>query len=221
MGGRRWSSTSTSGRSGRTASASTSPPTTGASTVSITIDDVVVPEGTPIGPALAAVGFSEIDTGLAADAGGRRSRRPMLSLRVRAAGDAPRLVRAHAGCGPRPTDRWRSDPEPTMVRDVELPAARTLEPAVTVRLDQRASDAVLAGLLGIDGPQASSRLVGASSAAGWAATDGDPATAWQTPFAGAVGATLDLTATAPIEAFQITQLGGDHSPVTAVRLARR
>ena len=33
-----------------------------------------------------------------------------------------------------------------------LPAARTFEPAVTVRLDQRASDAVLARLLGIDGP---------------------------------------------------------------------
>ena len=38
-------------------------PTSGPSTVTITIDCVVVPDPT-IGPALAAVGFAEVDTGL-------------------------------------------------------------------------------------------------------------------------------------------------------------
>ena len=61
---------------------------------------------------------------------------------------------------------------------------------MTVRLDQRATDAVLAELLGIDGPRASARLTGVPSAAGWAAADGDAATAWITPFGHVVGAAL-------------------------------
>ena len=69
-----------------------------------------------------------------------------------------------------------------MVREITVPAAQAFTPTVTVRLDQRATDAVLAGLLGITGAQASARLTGAPSAAGWSATDGDPATAWITPF---------------------------------------
>jgi arabinofuranan 3-O-arabinosyltransferase len=191
-------------------------PTAGPSTVKITIDDVVVPAGTPIGPALAAVGFSEVDTGLA----------PTLEV-VRPPADAADAVRAAGGTPVSyvltrlrtdPTDRWRSDPEPTIVRDIELPASRSLTPTITVRLDRRASDAVLAGLLGIDGPQASARLTGVATAAGWAATDGDPATAWQTPFAGAVGATLDLTTPSELRSFTITQPGGEHSTITGLRV---
>ncbi len=80
-----------------------------------------------------------------------------------------------------------------MVRELELPGGSLVRARRSrVRLDQRATDDVLAGLLGISGPTASRRLTGAPTAAGWAATDGDPATAWTTPFGGAVGATLDL-----------------------------
>ena len=89
---------------------------------------------------------------------------------------------------------------------------------MTVRLDQRATDSVLADLLGISGPTASTRLVGAATAAGWAAADGDPSTAWTTPFSGAVGATLDLTNDAETTRIELTQPSGEHSPITAVRL---
>ena len=37
-----------------------------------------------------------------------------------------------------------------MVREIDVPAEQAFTPTVTVRLDQRATDAVLAGLLGID-----------------------------------------------------------------------
>ena len=94
----------------------------------------------------------------------------------------------------RPSDRWRSDPEPAMVREFDVPTDRSFAPAVTVRLDQRATDAVLADLLGIQGAVASSRLTGVATAAGWRATDGDPSTAWITPFGEAVGARLDRPA---------------------------
>ena len=80
------------------------------------------------------------------------------------------------------------------------PTDRTLTPEVTVRLDQRAADSVLAELLGISGPTAATRLTGTATAAGWAAADGDPSTAWTTPFSAAVGATLELTNDAETDA---------------------
>ena len=74
----------------------------------------------------------------------------------------------------RPTDRWRSDPEPTMVRRFDVSTDSSFTPEITVRLDQRASDATLAALLGITGPQADRRLIGAATAAGWALADARP-----------------------------------------------
>ena len=118
----------------------------------------------------------------------------------------------------RPSDRWRSDPEPTMVRELELPTARSFVPQVSVRLDQRAPDAVLAGLLGISGPTASRRLTGTPTTAGWAAVDGDPATSWTTPFGAAVGATLELVNDAERTSLELTQPSGEHSPITGIRL---
>ena len=112
----------------------------------------------------------------------------------------------------RPTDRWRSDPEAAMVREITVPAEQAFTPAVTVRLDQRATDAVLAELLGITGAQASARLTGATSAAGWSATDGDPATAWITPFGQAVGSTLDAQAAAPAVRARPSRSGWATSP---------
>ena len=82
-------------------------------------------------------------------------------------------------------------------------------PQVTVRLDQRASDAVLAGLLGIEGPRASVRLTGVSEAAGWAVADLSPSTAWITPFDRAEGARLIVpTPYRPIPTLAITQPDG-------------
>jgi arabinofuranan 3-O-arabinosyltransferase len=192
------------------------PPTTGPSTVRITIEDVVVPDPT-LGPALAAVGFAEVGTGLA----------PTVEV-VRPPADAVAALAAVGEETPvsfvltrlrtRPTNRWRSDPEPALVREIELPGARSFDPGITVRLHQRASDDVLAELLGITGPRADRRLTGAAAAAGWAAADGDPTTAWTTPFARAVGATLELRSDTELTSFTLTQPGGEHSPITSLRL---
>ncbi|MET0579573.1 MAG: alpha-(1-_3)-arabinofuranosyltransferase family protein, partial [Ilumatobacteraceae bacterium] len=190
-------------------------PTDGASSITITIDSVAVPDPT-LGPALAAVGFAEIGTGLPPTVEVVRPPSDAVSA-IADAFDTP-VSFVLSRLRTRPTDRFRSDPEPTMIREIELPAERTFVPAVTVRLDQRATDAVLADLLGISGPQASNRLVGAASAAGWSAADGDPATSWTTPFSGAVGSTLELTTDAELTTLTLTQPGDEHSSITDIRL---
>ena len=169
-------------------------PTSGPSTVTITIDGVVVPDPT-LGPASAAVGFSEVDFGLGPTI--EVVRPPVVvTSAMTSGGTATPVTYVLTRLRTRPTDRWRSDPEAAMVREITVPAEQAFTPTVTVRLDQRATDAVLAGLLGITGAQASARLTGAPSAAGWSATDGDPTTAWITPFGQAVGSTLDAQAAA-------------------------
>jgi arabinofuranan 3-O-arabinosyltransferase len=193
------------------------PPTDGPSTVTVTIDSVVVPDLTPAA-AWAAVGFSEIDFGLG----------PTVEV-VRLPRDVPDAISAARGNTPvtfvlsrlrtRPTDRWRSDPEPAMVREIQLAADQSFTPAITVRLDQRATDGVLAQLLGVGGAQADARLTGVASAAGWAVTDDDPATAWITPFGRAVGSSLEVQAPEDVTELTITQRTGDFSPITALRLS--
>ena len=191
-------------------------PTSGPSTVTITIDGVVVPDPT-LGPASAAVGFSEVDFGLGPTI--EVVRPPVVvTSAMTSSGTATPVTYVLTRLRTRPTDRWRSDPEAAMVREITVPAEQAFTPTVTVRLDQRATDAVLAGLLGITGAQASARLTGATSAAGWSATDGDPATAWITPFGHAVGSTLDAQAAAPLSELTVTQRLGDFSPVTGLRL---
>lgn len=183
--------------------------------VTITIDAVVVPDPGDIGPALAAVGFAEIDVGLD----------PTLEVVVPPPGPdqgATATTTVLTRLRTRPTDRWRSDPEASIVRDVTI--ADVAAPAggfhveATLRLDQRATDAVLAELLGIDGATASDRLTGVAAAAGWAATDDDAQTAWITPFADPLGATLDVTLGEPTSSFELRQPTGDFSPVTSLRL---
>ena len=189
-------------------------PTTGPSTVSLTIESVVVPPGTA--EPLAAVGFAEVDAGLGpTDEVVRLPTDAIVALR-----DSPERALSYVftRLRTRPSDRWRADPEPTMQREFEVPGDRTFTPAVTVRLDQHADDRTLAELLGIDGAVASSRLTGVAGAGGWAATDGDPGTSWITPFGAAAGARLDLSIGGPIRALTITQPIGDFSPITGLRL---
>ena len=60
-----------------------------------------------------------------------------------------------------PLDRWRSDPEPSVVRRLALPRALPTDAAVTLRLDRRATDEVLASLTGQDrGDLVDRRLAG-------------------------------------------------------------
>lgn len=91
-----------------------------------------------------------------------------------------------------PTDRWRSDPEPVIRRVFDLSDSREVTPAVSVRLDRRASDLLLADLWDVDLATSDARLVGVPSAAGWAALDGDPDTRWTSAFGGSTGATITI-----------------------------
>ncbi len=92
----------------------------------------------------------------------------------------------------RPTNRWRSDPETHLVRSFTLSDERSATTSITARLDQRASDTTVAALLGWTGTTATRRLTGVPAMGGWAATDGDPATAWVTPFGQAIGSAVTI-----------------------------
>lgn len=117
-----------------------------------------------------------------------------------------------------PTDRWRSDPEWRIARRLDVPSAQSTQVVATVRLDRRASDSVVAELVGIDGPMASARLIGVPSAGGWAAADGDVGTAWITPFNQVVGASLGVELVDPRRPIELQQRTGNHSEITAVHV---
>ncbi|MEO6156618.1 MAG: hypothetical protein ABIQ39_03200, partial [Ilumatobacteraceae bacterium] len=140
--------------------------------------------GTDSGPS--AVGFAELGVG---------PNREVVHVPTTALGKGPTatpmaivLTRLRTD----PLDRWRSDPEPTLVRQFDLPTARTVQPSITLRVDHRAADSVLATLTGHSETIANRRLTGDTAAAGWYATDGDPSTAWTSPFADVVGSSLTL-----------------------------
>ncbi len=120
-----------------------------------------------------------------------------------------------------PADRWRSDPEPVLSRSFQLPTTRTFLPRVTLRLDRRAPDAVLAGWFG--GPRAvANRRLAGSLMGGWAALDGNPATTWTTPFNQAVGSALDIAVdpATPLRQLTIHQpTDGVHSTITELTLS--
>lgn len=94
----------------------------------------------------------------------------------------------------------RSAPESVLHRRVLLPAARTFELSGDVRLASDAPDAVLAGLLpgGDLVATADRHMVGSAALSAAAAVDGDDATAWTTPFDGAVGARLTVSSQRPM-----------------------
>ncbi|HEX6656608.1 MAG TPA: hypothetical protein VF065_00925, partial [Ilumatobacter sp.] len=170
----------------------------------------------PAGPD--GVGFAEIRTG-----GVPTEEVVRLPPQLTATGTSDRpLAIVMTRLRTRATDRWRSDPEPRLRREFELDRARGADVEVTARLSQRASDQVLAGLLGITGPTSSERLTGVPAAAGWAATDGDPTTAWTSPFGRTVGVSLELPAAsiAAGDRLAIRQPGDAvHATITEVELA--
>jgi arabinofuranan 3-O-arabinosyltransferase len=170
----------------------------------------------PAGPD--GVGFAEIRAGVAPT---EEVVRLPPQLTAASTSDQP-LAIVMTRLRTRATDRWRSDPEPLLRREFELDRARDADVEVTARLAARAEDQVLASLLGITGPTSSDRLTGVPAAAGWAATDGDPATAWTSPFGHTVGTSLELpTATlASGDRLAIRQPGDAvHGTITEVELA--
>lgn len=184
-----------------------------ASVIELTITEV--DEGVPFTRgAVSAVGFSEIDLGIATGEEVVRVPTDATSALTR---DVP-LAYVFTRWRVDPMDRWRDDPEPTLVRSFEVPGARSFMPQVDVRLDARADDAELAALFGWP-VAASTRLTGSVDAVGAAAFDGDTATAWITSFGDAVGAVLAVEqVTEPIERVSIEQPTGSFSPVRSIEL---
>lgn len=188
-----------------------------ASMGTLEIEITGVSEGDPaVAASRSGVGFTEIDLG-------RGPTTEVIRLPVdatSAAGDAP-LALVMTRLRTDRTDRWRSDPEPDLVRSFSLDAQRQFDTAVTLRLDPDAGDSALAALLAASPtgtPVANRRLDGSFDARGAAAADGDEKSAWVTPFDGAIGATLDFITTEPLRTFDLVQPAGDFSPITMIQL---
>jgi arabinofuranan 3-O-arabinosyltransferase len=121
-----------------------------------------------------------------------------------------------------PSNPWRSDPEPALVRSFSLATPRSFETDLTLRLDRNADDTAIAALLSEAGvvttASADRRLTGSVEARGASAVDGDPETAWVTPFDGALGATLSFATTEPVRTIDLLQPSGQFSPITMISL---
>lgn len=118
-----------------------------------------------------------------------------------------------------PLDRWRSDPEPELLRAFTLDTAQGFDATVTLHRNDRASDVVLDALAGVDTATSSRRLTGDPGSTAAHATDGDPATAWTSPFSNSIGSVLDvpLDASSPTGSLVLHQLVDDrHSTITRV-----
>ncbi len=124
-----------------------------------------------------------------------------------------------------PTDRTRSDEERSIRRLVELPVERTFALDALVRLSARADDALLDAILGHVDPEirvsASDRMDGSRVERAAAALDGDPATAWTTPWGQPIDHRLTVEVASP-RIFERADLlvvaDGRHSVPTQVRI---
>ena len=181
-------------------------------TVSITITATTTPQP-PIGEAIGGVGFAEIDLGLGATTEYLRPPLDVHGLTESASNVDIVLTRLRV----EPTDRWRDDPEPNLARELELASPLTVDPAVTLRFDRRLDDRTLADLLA-EPVVATSHLTGVPAARGAAAFDDDLTTAWITPFDRGVGERIEFRGSGTASELTIVQPGGDHSPITGVRV---
>lgn len=189
-----------------------------ASMTALEIEITGVSQGDPaVAASRSGVGFTEIDLGRGPTT--EVIRLPLDALDV--ADDAP-LAIVLTRLRTDPTDQWRSDPEPDLVRSFSLAVSRRFDTDVTLRLDRGADDGAIAALLSTKTeaatPLADHRLTGSVEARGAAAFDGDPASAWVTPFDGALGSTLAFVTTEPLQTFDLVQPTESFSPITSIRL---
>ena len=193
--------------------------TDGATTVSITIAATATPTEVP-GPSFAAVGFREIDFGLGPTTEVVVLPHDLLDQLEAGKSSAPlSIVVSRLRYDVK--DRYRSDPEPSLIREFTLQEPLDGSLDVMARLHARARDELLQELLDIEAPIASERVMGDPRSSGWAAFDDDPKSAWRTPFAFPQGARLDvpLPDGQPVQSFEMTQLvGNEYVPITAVRV---
>ena len=122
----------------------------------------------------------------------------------------------------RGTNRYRSDPEPTMTRAFTLDTPRTFATTLVIRVNSRATDEVIAQLLGWSGTTATRRLLGAPANGGWAATDADESTTWISPFGSPIGSALQIPVATdqPISSLTLVQpQAGEYAVITEVSIA--
>lgn len=192
------------------------PTLTGGDAVDIEITGIT-PGQFPLAASVAGVGFSEIDLGLGPTTefvrvpvdvdGALEPDHPAALVLTRWRTDA--------------ADPWRSDPEPSLRRRFDTIGDRTVDASVTLRLDPRANDEVLAALLPAGAPTATTRVAGGITRGGLAAVDGDPATAWVTGFDEAVGARLHFDTLGALGGeLVLDQPTGPFSPITSIGLRR-
>ena len=168
------------------------------------------PGGTDTGPS--AVGFADLGLGTHTEV----VRTPNLTTPVGASTPFDVvLTRLRTD----PLDRWRSDPEPMLVREFQSPGVRTYSAAITLRRDARATDQTLTAVDGVEGAVASRRLVGDPASRGASATDGDPDTAWTSPFTDVVGSTLTVGLDSSLSSFTVQQrVDAQHSLITGLHI---
>ncbi len=122
----------------------------------------------------------------------------------------------------------RSDEELYLARSFDVPAARGFAFSGEARIDDTASDATIDSVLGFPGANAggvtatsSGHLPGDIQARASSAIDGDPSTAWQTPFGGPVGQWVQFRSATPVT-FDHLDLqvvaDGRHSVPTRIRI---
>ena len=111
-------------------------------------------------------------------------------------------------------------PEPTLIREFDVPEAREFALTGDVRLSARASDELLGSLLGDTYPvSADRRLRGSPGSRGAAAFDGDQSTVWQTGFDDLVGATLTIDTPLAADTLTLSWLDdGRHSIPTEITI---
>jgi arabinofuranan 3-O-arabinosyltransferase len=124
-----------------------------------------------------------------------------------------------------PTDRTRDDEERAVRRLFELPVARSFRIDAVVRLSARADDGVLNSVLGHVSPDvvawATDRMDGSRTERAAAAIDGDPGTAWTTPWGQPINHSVFVEVARP-QVFDRATLSlvtdGRHSVPTRVRV---
>ncbi|HYF46782.1 MAG TPA: alpha-(1-_3)-arabinofuranosyltransferase family protein, partial [Acidimicrobiales bacterium] len=176
---------------------------------------------------VSAVGFSEVDLeGIQLE----ELIRPPVDL-VEALGDGlddHRLTYVLQRGRTNPGEPVRVDEEPGMRRLLDVPGDRAFELAGEARISAEAPDPLVDRLLGIPGAPAggitarsSHHLAGDLSARASSAIDGDPTTAWQTPFDDLGGQFVEYELPDPITVDHLDlQLVADgrHSVPTVLRL---
>jgi arabinofuranan 3-O-arabinosyltransferase len=164
----------------------------GSQSVSISITAVTGrPGGTD--PGASAVGFADLGLGihpevvrLPTDATGVGPSTPLAVVMTRLRTD--------------PLNRWRSAPEPRLLREFEVGTDRQFGAQFVLRRNARASDEVLNRLAGVGAATSNRRLIGDPDSTAAHAVDGDPNTAWTSPFSHVIGSTLTI----PLDPSQTT-----------------